>query len=112
MIERVGSSKTLHALDWIWLGRVYADWCEHFKGEDGRIMRRLAEQRPFGPNATTITIDLEWGRETAPIKLVTTLRSSTDKSLVGIHTNWFDRSVDGMSAAIDRAEQFFAVEAP
>lgn len=105
MIERVDGSKLLQAREWIALGRTYSGWCDHFIGDEGRITRRLAENQTCGPNA--ITIDLDWGRESAPIKLQITIRSAAGESIT--HTDWFERSIDGMNAAIDRAE-FFATE--
>jgi hypothetical protein len=74
------------------IGQTYEGWCPHFTGREGRICRRLTNRRQVGEH--TVTIDLEWGRETAPIKLIVFHDGKEGK------TRWFDRSVEGMTTAL------------
>lgn len=75
------------------LGQTYEDWCPHFTGKEGRVCRRLVQRE--GKHGASL--DLEWGRETAPVKLKVYRDGKHVEDL------WFDHSVEGIDAALDRA---------
>jgi hypothetical protein len=68
------------------IGITHKDWCPHFKIEEQRFCRRIVSSKK-------LTIDLEWGMVSGPIKLVIYKKgkSAGDK--------WFEHSVDGMTQA-------------
>lgn len=79
------------------IGICYAGWCPHFEGKDGRVCWRLASKQKVGHHE--VSLDLQWGREKAPVKLIS-YQDGKDKE-----TLWFDHSLEGINAALDRAEE-------
>lgn len=77
---------------WVSLGVTYEGWCPHFTGKEGRVCRSLSH------SGSKPSIEVEWGRETAPIKIVV-YQGDT------VRNKWFDRSLDGMREALDFAKQ-------
>jgi len=49
------------------IGQCYEGWCPHFTEKDARVCYRLANFRVV--NGNKITIDIDWGKEKAPIRL-------------------------------------------
>jgi len=85
-----------HALspeDHISIGITHKDWCPHFKIEEQRICRRIVRSKK-------ITIDLEWGMDSGPIKLVIYNKKGNHEE-----DKWFDHSVEGMSQAFKTAKE-------
>lgn len=72
-------------------GLTYKDWCPHFDGRETRACKRIAERQ------NDYTIDLDWGVETAPIKL------TLFKGGKSAGEQYFDHSVDGMLKAFEYA---------
>lgn len=62
------------------VGSTYDGWCSHWKGQEGRVCCRIRKN-----------ISLEWGRESAPVKLI-----------VNGKDFWFEHSVQGIDQAFDR----------
>jgi len=83
-----------HALspeDHCGIGITHKDWCPHFKVEEQRFCRRIVQSKK---NKKKLTIDLEWGMYSGPIKIVIYNKK-------GNHTEdkWFEHSEDGMCQA-------------
>ena len=93
--ERVESSEEFNAASYFGIGRCYQGWCPHFDEEDGRVSRRIANRKSVGKD--TITLDLEWGREKAPVKLIVYKNGNK------LEVKWFDHSVTGIDCALDYA---------
>lgn len=79
--------------DYIGVGVTYDGWCPDFSGREGRICCRLADKKSHG-----VVIDLEWGRKTAPIKLIVWPDDGQPTP------RWFPHSVEGMAEAFDAAK--------
>jgi len=77
-------------------GQCYEGWCPEFKGVDSRICRRLVSSR-MTPEGSKVTLDLEWGRNIAPVKLVV----YRDGKAAG--TLWFERSIAGIDEAFNHS---------
>lgn len=81
----------------IGIGITYKDWCKEFPKEERRICRRILDK---GKSKTGWTIDLEWGAETGPVKLVIYKDGATHE------TKFFmEHSVASMQAAFAYAKQ-------
>jgi hypothetical protein len=76
------------------VGQCYEGWCPHFKGEDGRITLHLVEKVAL-PGGGTLSVDLEWGRTVAPVKLVIFKDGKQDAVL------WFEHAVEGINKAVE-----------
>ena len=85
----------LHREDtYMGVGQCYEGWCPHFKGEDGRITLHLVEKVAL-PGGGTLSVDLEWGRTVAPVKLVIFKDGKQDAVL------WFEHAVEGINKAVE-----------
>lgn len=84
--DKLVKDKALSPEDYYSTGITHKDWCPHFKIEEKRFCRRIVKK-------DKITIDLEWGMYTGPIKVVIYKK--------GKHfgDKWFDHSVEGMENA-------------
>jgi hypothetical protein len=84
--DKLIKDKALSPEDHYGIGRTYKDWCPHFNTEERRFCRRVV-------NKNKTTIDLEWGMDTGPIKIVIYKK--------GKHfgDKWFEHSVAGMEEA-------------
>lgn len=80
------------------VGQTYDGWHPTDKFSDSRVCKRIAEWRQVGPNH--VTMELQWGRKEAPIKLQVYLNNG--KPL----TSWYSRSLGGMDEALDAAKEF------
>lgn len=69
------------------IGRCYKDWHPTEKFDDGRICRRVHDDGK-------LTIDLEWGRRTAPVKVEVYRNGEHDTD------HWFPHSVEGIEEAL------------
>lgn len=67
-------------------GFTYENWCPHFKISERRFCRRIV-------NKGKITVDLEWGMYTGPIKVVMYKKGKK------MEDKWFEHSEEGMSQA-------------
>jgi hypothetical protein len=76
-------------------GITYDGWCPHFTGREQRWCRRLRSHK----GKLGITIDLEWGMTTGPIKVVIFKDGSH------LEDKWFDHSIEGMNEAIKAARE-------
>jgi hypothetical protein len=65
------------------------------------VNRRLVEKKEVG--TSSVTIDLVWGREVAPVKL------SVYRDGKGPDVHWFEHSIEGMTKALDLAASFLKV---
>jgi hypothetical protein len=84
---RLGGSK-----GWFSHGYCYEGWCPHFTEKDERVCHTSVESLSDG---TTLTVELEWGRVVAPVKLV--VFKGSEKGEVF----WFERSVEGINSAVE-----------
>ena len=75
-------------------GVCYDGWCPHFKEKDNRVCVDLC--RFLKINGHEYNIEVEWGRETAPIKL----HAYVDKK--ALPDQWFER--DQMPEALAAAK--------
>lgn len=94
--NRVAASDLL-VDSYVSIGQCYPGWCPDFKGLDSRICRRVGART--NNEGKKISIDLEWGRKEAPIKVILFVDSQNTEVL------WFERTIDGMNKALDFAEQ-------
>jgi hypothetical protein len=78
----------------IGVGVTYDGWCPDFKGDERRICSRIHQKN----RSNSISLDLQWGAETAPIKLV----AYHDNKHV--EDKWFEHSVGGMTEAFTYAK--------
>lgn len=86
------------------IGQCYDKWhpTENFYGSDGRLDQRICfdlVRQSKTDKSNKLTIELEWGREKAPIK-VRVYRDDRQ----GIDT-WFEHSIEGMKQAIEFAKE-------
>jgi len=70
-------------------------WCPDFTGSDGRICRRIVNRSRV--REKDVTIDLEWGKNSAPILVQIYLDGKTGEK------KWYPRSVEGMNEALNYA---------
>lgn len=77
-------------------GRCYDGWHPTEKFDDTRICRRVASNKMV--DGHKITIDIEWGMKTAPIKVDVYVDDSKSTNY------WFPHSVEGMTEAYDFAK--------
>jgi hypothetical protein len=82
------------------VGQCYNGWHPTEKFDDSRICKRLRE-RPRDEKGVMVdegwTVEVEWGRNSAPVKL------EIHKDTKPHTTLWFERSVEGMGQALDYA---------
>ncbi|WP_437978307.1 hypothetical protein WMF11_17820 [Sorangium sp. So ce295] len=81
------------------IGVTYDGWCPHFKGEERRITRRLVKQ-----GTSRYTIDIEWGAEMGPIKLVIYKNGNRAED------RFFEHSAAGMRDALACAKSLIVNE--
>ncbi|WP_437681724.1 hypothetical protein [Sorangium sp. So ce131] len=86
--------------DHIGIGVTYEGWCPDFKAQERRITRRIAKR-----GTSRYTIDIEWGAETGPVKLV------VYKDGNHAENRFFEHSVAGMRDALAHARSLIASEA-
>lgn len=85
-------SKTFNtSSEYMSFGGTYEGWCPHFSGFERRACKRIAYRQ------NTYTIDLEWGVDAGPIKLVIFKNGNT------FEDKYFEHSVDGMQEAFKYA---------
>lgn len=72
------------------IGQTYDGWCPTWTGKERRWCRRIARKAP-------VNIDLEWGVDSGPVKLVI----YRDGKKVG--DVFYPHSLDGLREALDRA---------
>jgi hypothetical protein len=77
------------------VGITYDGWCPHFKVEEQRWCRRVRTHKC----KTGITVDLEWGMSTGPIKVVIW------KDGNHLEDKWFEHSVVGMHEAFKASKE-------
>lgn len=78
------------------IGRTYEGWCPNFTTNEKRACKRIFYRNHF------LTIDLEWGVETGPIKLAI-FRQGNHKE-----NKFFEHSVDAMKSAFAYAKELIA----
>ena len=83
------------------LGQTYEGWCPDFKENEPRYCQGI-----FKKEKHPLTLEIEWGMETGPIKLQV-LRGNTM-----LPARFFPHSVAGMRAAFAQALQDIAQESP
>ena len=72
------------------IGVTHEDWCPDFKGKERRMCKRIHKGEGK-------TIDLEWGVDTGPVKLIVYKDGKTSS------TEFFEHSTDGMGKALAQA---------
>ncbi|WP_437737405.1 hypothetical protein [Sorangium sp. So ce1335] len=82
------------------IGVTYDGWCPDFKAQERRITRRIVTRGP-----SPYTIDLEWGAETGPVKLVVYRDGKHAED------RFFAHSVAGMRDAFACAKSLVASDA-
>ncbi|WP_437515248.1 hypothetical protein [Sorangium sp. So ce1099] len=83
------------------IGVTYDGWCPDFTAQERRITRRIVKKK--GPSG--YTIDLEWGAETGPVKLV--VYKDGDHA----ENRFFEHSVVGMRDALAHAKSLLSGDA-
>lgn len=86
--------------DYDGIGQTYTGWCPGFEVNERRMTRRIQKDRPF-------TLDLEWGAETGPIKLVVYRDGEHIADKV-----WAEHSAASIRAAFAHARSIMATTAP
>ncbi len=92
--------KALSPEDYDGIGQTYAGWCPGFEVNERRMTRRIQKGRPF-------TLDLEWGAETGPVKLVVYRDGKHVANEV-----WADHSAASIHAAFVHARALMASQCP
>ncbi|WP_437916470.1 hypothetical protein WME73_17925 [Sorangium sp. So ce302] len=82
------------------IGVTYDGWCPDFKAQERRITRRLVKK-----GKSRYTIDIEWGAETGPVKLVVYRDGERAED------RFFAHSVAGMRDAFACARSLMASDA-
>ncbi|WP_437310933.1 hypothetical protein [Sorangium sp. So ce388] len=82
------------------IGVTYDGWCPDYKARERRITRRIVKKGTSG-----YTVDLEWGAETGPVKLV------VYKDGHHAENRFFEHSVAGMRDALAHAKSLIAGDA-
>lgn len=82
------------------VGVTHKNWCPHFDKEERRITKRIIKKAEIDDPGWTV--DLEWGAETGPIKLILYKDGKT------FDTKWFDHSVAEMEKAFGIARELTA----
>jgi hypothetical protein len=77
------------------VGVTYEGWCPHFTTQEQLYHRRVRSHK----GKTGITVDLEWGTITGPIKLV------IFKDGAHVENKWFEHSIEGMQQAFQAAKE-------
>jgi hypothetical protein len=72
-------------------GITHESWCPDFKTQETRWCRRIVQQKD------KLTVDLEWGAKTGPVKLVIYQDGKHSEN------KFFDHSVERMQAAFEHA---------
>lgn len=86
LMKKSAEDPVFKAEDSISVGWTYDGWCPHFKGNERRMCRRIHKDEK-------ITLDIEWGVETGPIKLI------VYRSGKHVEDKWFEHSTTGMAEA-------------
>lgn len=71
------------------IGFTYADWCPHWKGDERRVCRNVVQNK----DGRKLSVTIEWGVETGPIKLNISKDDQPRESV------FFEHSLEGMRAA-------------
>lgn len=90
--NRLIKDKAFSPEDHYGIGRTHKDWCPHFNADERRFCRRVV-------NKNKLTIDLEWGMTTGPIKVVVYKKGKHFKDA------WFEHSVVGMEEAFEEIKR-------
>jgi hypothetical protein len=77
------------------IGVTHDTWCPHFKVQEQRYCRNIVTHK--GKEGTLV--NLEWGMQTGPIKLVIYKDGSH------VEDKWFEHSVEGMQQAFQAAKE-------
>ena len=77
------------------VGTIHESWSPDFKGTERRMCRRIMNKRP-------VIFDLEWGVDTAPIKLIIYKNGQQTEN------KWFEHSVNGMNKTFEYAKALLA----
>jgi hypothetical protein len=95
---RLDDPKGLKISDHESIGQCYEGWCpDFFSPKEGKLERRWCRRIHEG-KSKGYTIDLEWGMETGPIKLIIYKDGNNHKD------EFFPHSTQGMNAAFDQAQ--------
>ncbi len=86
LMKKLAKDPIFKSENGISIGVTYDKWCPHFQGNERRMCRRIHQDEK-------ITLDIEWGVETGPIKLV------VYRGGKHIEDKWFEHSVAGMTEA-------------
>jgi hypothetical protein len=86
VVEELAGDPELKPESFIGIGRTYEGWCPDFKGSETRITWRIHKD-------DVITAELDWGVETAPVKL------QLYKDGKKLSTTFFEHSVEGVRKA-------------
>lgn len=79
--------------EYLWVGVTHQNWCPTWQGDEQRAGKQIAK-------AETITVKLEWGMVTGPVKI------EVYKEGKKFEDKWFPHSVEGMVEAFDYAKEF------
>lgn len=79
------------------IGQTYDGWCPDFKVNERRFCKRISDKKGAKRG---FTIDLEWGIETGPIKVV------VFKDGQSYEVKFFPHSIDGMNDAFVYSKQY------
>jgi hypothetical protein len=79
------------------IGQTYDGWCPDFKANERRWCRRIVAQKKDKKPAWTV--DLEWGTDTGPIKVVVFKDGNT------FETKFFEHTPESMRAAFTYAKK-------
>jgi hypothetical protein len=81
------------------IGITHENWCPHFKLREQRFCRRIVQNKK-----KKLTIDLEWGMDTGPIKLVIWKKRNHSED------KWFEHSAEGMNQAFKTVKEIMKGE--
>ena len=101
MLRAVDQDKRFKTSEWLSIGQVYENWCPSYPVDTSDRERRICNRLVQGHN--NITIDLEWGAATGPIKLVVYRdgKHAEDKFFM-------EHSADSMKAALTYAKELLS----
>lgn len=96
MLERL-KDPAFKPEDYISIGVTHDRWCPDFDKQERRVCRRIVKREDY--DQPGFTVDLEWGADTGPIKLV------IFKDGKHIEDKFFEHSVEGMNQAFSYAKE-------
>jgi hypothetical protein len=88
------------------VGQCYDGWCPGVKIEKGTKLERRWCRRILDGKCKGYTIDLEWGVDSGPIKLVIYKDGNSLKDEFFPHSMFFPHSIEGMEQAFDAVKAY------